>query len=195
MRYSPPDLKSKNTNAEPPHDPRLDLIRAVRLCHPGWETLGRVTLCEGNAAVWPVEIFRGILRPHLESALAAAAASDSQALLAADRALGRALPDATREASCRAGRALLAHFSAPPAEKCWLRHARFAANEETPGHLAVAVAVRAAAFHLAPGAALSSYLLLEARGGMPDGTFPQWVRIVDECLAASGGSTFALRAA
>lgn len=195
MRYSWRDLKPEKTNAEPPHDPRLDLIRAARLCHPGWETLGRVTLSSGNAGIWAADWFGKILRPQLEAALLAAASGDAKALVAADLALDRALPEPGRESSRRTGGALLAQFAAPPAEKCWQRYARFVAGEESPGHLAIALAVRAATFHLAPNAVVSAYLLFEARGGLPDGTFPQWVRIVDECLASGGGSTFALRAA
>lgn len=189
-------MKNEKASPETAHNPHHELLRAIRLCHPGWETPRKLTLAaSGQApAQWREKIWQPVLRPQLEAARAAAATGDLKALSACDRALERELPEKCREASRRPGRALLADYTAPPAEKGWRRYAKLASDDQTPGHLAIAVAVRAAAFHLAPAATLSGYLFLEAQGGLPDGDFPRWVKMIDECLAG-GGNTFALRAA
>lgn len=167
---------------DPAADPHLDLMRAVRLCHPGWDTLGRVTLSANTPAdglSWLAEVFHPVLQPCLDAAFHAASRGDTPAVVGQDLTLDAALPAAAAAASRRAGTTLLEKFPAPPGERLWSRFTRRVAEGSSPGHLAVILSVRAAAFHLPPRLLFASCVFLEARAGMPGHGPTSWMHLVE----------------
>lgn len=171
-------------------DPHGELLRAVRVCHPGWESAGRLTFVPDRSGpgwnTWVAGIFAPLLLPQLRAARLALAAGDASALQACEHALETGLPTAARAASTSAGSALARDFTVPNAEKSWLRYRDLVLAGKTPGHLAVVLALRSSAFHLAPASLTAAYVLLEARGGLPRQTAAVWMEMVDDCLSVKG---------
>lgn len=171
-------------------DPHGELLRAVRVCHPSWESVRRLTFVPDRSAPgwnsWLAGIFTPVLLPQLHAARLALAAGDASALQACERALEAGLPAGARAASAAAGSALARDFTVPNAEKSWLKYRDLVLAEKTPGHLAVVLALRSSAFHLAPASLTAAYVLLEARGGLPRQTPAVWMQMVDDCLLVKG---------
>ena len=188
-----PAITMKKPANPGPQDPHLDLMRAVRLCHPGWDALRGITFSAATVQTppwqnWRTDIFLPVLRPQLEAAHFAAATADWRALTACDRALDDALPAGSAAASRRAGTTLMAAYDPPAAERLWARYRGMVAAGSSPGHLAVALAVRAAAFHFPPLALISAYVFLEARGGLSGRGMLAWVEMLEECLPGDGAA-------
>jgi hypothetical protein len=183
--------ESKPFDAEDLHS---ELLRAVRLCHPDWETAGRLTFRPPglNWTAWRDTIFLPALHPQFTAAFAAFSLGHRRELLQSDVSLDSLLPAPLAEASRRAGRRLLAGYTVPNAEKLWASYRERAIAGETPGHFAVAVAVRAAAFNLPLPLAISALLFLEARGGQPDSLPGEWMEMI---AAAQPKEAAQLRAA
>ncbi len=180
--------------------PQLEVLRVVRLCHPHWESLSRVTYRPQKTdpvwAGWRDEIFLPVVYPALQAMRLSSATGDRQGLMARDRGLDEGLPAEAGARSRRAGHALMKAFPAAPGEKLW-RHFGVAMEEgKTPGHLAAVLAVRAAAFHVAPALLTAAYAYMEARSGLGDSGVTQWMAMSDDCVRASAkqGAT-GLRAA
>jgi len=174
-----------------PQDPHLDLMRAVRFCHPGWDALRQITFSAAADQTppwqnWRTDVFLPVLRPQLEAAHLAAATADWRALVVCDRALDDALPAGVATASRRAGASLMTAYDPPAAERLWARYRGLVAAGNSPGHLAIALAVRAAAFHFPPPALISAYVFLEARGGLSGRGMMAWVEMLEECLPGDG---------
>ncbi len=171
-------------------DPHVELLRAARLCHPDWESAGRLTFRPPitDWAVWRDTIFFPSVLPAFESAFTAFVQGHRKELAASDAALDVALPPELAEASRRAGRRLAAEYTVPNAEKIWMHHRDRVGAGELPGHFAVMLAVRAGAFHLPRGAAVSALLFLEARGGNPDGTARDWAEMIAGAQPRNRGS-------
>ncbi len=171
-------------------DPHGELLRAVRVCHPGWESVRRVTFVPDRSGglwdTWLAGIFTPVLLPQLRAARLALAVGDASALAACEHALDAGLPTDARAASAAAGSALARDFTVPNAEKSWLRYRDLVLAEKTPGHLAVVLALRSSAFHLAPASMTAAYVLLEARGGLPRRDASVWMDMVDDCLSVKG---------
>jgi len=157
-----------------------ELLRAARLCHPDWETAGRLTFRPPlpSWSIWRDTVFRPVLYPAFTAAFAAFTQGHRRELARSDAALNTALPPELAEASRRAGQRLLSGYTVPNAEKLWASYRDRVAAEEAPGHFAVALAVRAAAFHLPQPLAISTLLFLEARGANPDGLPGEWTEMV-----------------
>ncbi|HEY5742335.1 MAG TPA: hypothetical protein VIS99_07320 [Terrimicrobiaceae bacterium] len=181
-------------------DERVELIRSVALCHPGWTSLRCLTFapdlrCSPTWLHWKETVFATIL-PAIEEARFAYTSGDSQALAGCDRAIDSVLSSKLKERSLFAGKTLMEGYSAPKSEKLWLRYTGLVASGEVPGHLAIWCAVRGASFHLSPPAILSAYLFLEARGGLPKGGMEIWMHMVADCLLTrKSDKAFRLRAA
>ena len=182
----PPSIPSEG-------EPLYELVRAVRICHPGWEIAspGTFAVAPGPGLSWRewnVRLFQPVLRPLLEDAYRAARRGQGAGLLACDRQADDALPLAPAAASRRAGMKLLQGHSVPTGERVWWRYAGRVATGMTPGHLAVAVAVRAAAFHLPPALLSAAYLVLEARGARLDEEPGGVLSMVEACLIRETGT-------
>jgi hypothetical protein len=180
---------------------RVDLLRAAGLCHPGWNRLGELTFSPDATSCpawlpWKEEVFATILWPRIAEARSACAAGDLRALADCDRAIDSALPASFRARSSRAGRLLLAHYSAPKSERLWHRYQALISGSEAPGHLATLCTLRGAIFHLSSVAISGAYIFLEARAGLPRGGVDLWVSMVVDCLTTQCGPKLStLRAA
>ena len=109
---------TNGSNAFDNANARVELLRAVGLCHPGWSRLRGLTFSPDSSSCpawlpWKERIFATILWPRIAEARSACAAGDLRALADCDQAIDSALPASFRAASSRAGRFLLAHYSAP----------------------------------------------------------------------------------
>jgi UreF len=167
----------------------IELLRAVVLCHPGWDRLARTTFVPDRRSSpswlkWKERVFAPVLLSGMEGARFASAAGDCQALAICDNAIDCGLPPHLRDASRLAGAALMQGYSAPRSERLWMRYGALLRSGEVPGHLAIVCALRAVAFFLSPGAMVSAYVLLEARAGLPCDEAALWVNMVGDCLAA-----------
>ena len=174
--------QGKNRTSEPFDADGIhrELLRAARLCHPDWETAGRLTfrLPSQNWTIWRDTVFLPVLYPAFAAAFSAFTQSHRRELAQADAALDSALSPSLAEASRRAGQRLLSGYTVPNAEKLWTSYRDRVTAGEAPGHFAVALAVRAAAFHLPQPLALSTLLFLEARGGNPDSLPGEWTEMI-----------------
>ena len=173
------------------HGPHLEVLRVVRLCHPGWEGLTRLTFAPQPMTpswqAWREEVFLPILLPGLRAMHVASATGNRGELIAHDTALDAALPAMLVGRSRRAGQMLVKTFPAPPAEKLWRHFGCLVEADKAPGHLASILAVRAAAFHIAPPLLISAYIYLEARAGLGAGGVDQWLEMTDDCVRVSVG--------
>ena len=180
---------------------RVELLRAVGLCHPGWRGLREVTFSPDSRACpawlqWKEGVFATILWPRIEEARSASALGDLRALADCDRAIDSALPSSFRAPSSLAGRFLLAHYSPPKSERLWPRFHALISSGEAPGHLATLCALRGAIFHLSSIAISGAYIFLEAKAGLPRSGIELWVNMVADCLAPPGSTKISdLRAA
>lgn len=161
----------------------------VRLCHPHWEGLSRLTFQPQKTdpawQAWREQTFLPVLFPALQAMRICCAMGNRADLMARDQAIETALPAELAERSRRAGHLLMKAFPAPPGEKLW-RHYGVSLDEgKTPGHLASVLAVRAAAFHVAPSLLTAAYVYMEARSGLGEKGVAQWMEMSDDCLRAS----------
>jgi hypothetical protein len=180
---------------------RVELLRAVGLCHPGWNRLRGLTFAPDSRSCpawlpWKERIFSTILWPRIAEARSACAAGDLRALADCDQAIDSALPASFRAPSSRAGRFLLAHYSAPKSERLWRRYHALIDSGDAPGHLATLCALRGAIFHLSSIAISGAYIFLEAKAGLPQSGVELWVSMVADCLTTQCGPKISgLRAA
>jgi hypothetical protein len=170
-------------------DSQIELLRAVVLCHPGWDRLAAATFVPDSSSPrswlqWKERVFVPALLSAMERARFAAAAGDCRSLAICDKAIDAALAPDLASASRAAGAALMEKYSPPKTERLWMRYRSLQSLGEVPGHLAVVCAVRAVAFHLSPWAMLSAYVFLEAKAGLPRDGFASWVNMVADCLTA-----------
>lgn len=172
-----------------------ELLRAARLCHPDWETAGRLTFrpSQQTWTLWRDAVFLPCLLPAFRAAYSAFSLGHRRDLAQSDATLDAALPSKLAEASRRSGRRLLAEYTVPNAEKLWTIYRDRVFAGEASGHFAVALAIRAAAFHLPLPLAISTLLFLEARGGNPDALPAEWTEMIATAQPRDGGAQ--LRAA
>lgn len=177
-------------------DPRLELLRAMRSCHPEGLASHRLTFAGGvSTERWLTDIFRPILKPQLEAAWSAWARRDAKGWQAADRAIEEALPLNMAARSREAGGLLAANYTAPAGEKLWTRMVKEIAEGRQPGHLASVMALRGATFSLSPRVTLGCYLLAEARGGWGSEAESQWFDLVDDAMSVPSAAAAAFRVA
>jgi hypothetical protein len=192
---------TNGSNAFDNANARVELLRAVGLCHPGWSRLRGLTFSPDSSSCpawlpWKERIFATILWPRIAEARSACAAGDLRALADCDQAIDSALPASFRAASSRAGRALLAHYSAPKSERLWRRYHALIDSGNAPGHLATLCALRGAIFHLSSVGISGAYIFLEAKAGLPRSGVDLWVSMVVDCLTTQCGPKMSgLRAA
>lgn len=163
-----------------------ELLRTVRLCQPDWEARRRITFTASAVEkpawlAWRDSVFAPML-PVIERARDAAARGALKDLVDCDLALDSLLLTSAAAASREAGHTLAANHGSPTGERLWVRYCERVAEGKTPGHLAVALAVRAAAFHIAPANFLGAYLFLEACGGWKSYDAEKCVALIEDCL-------------
>ncbi len=140
---------------------------------------------------WTEAIFVQALRPSLVVSQEASAAQNFQALLAADAALGAALPQASSSASLSAGRRVLLDFIPPRGAKLLERLRGAAEANDAAGHLATVFAVRANIFHIpsvqASGALLLAECILGAGVALPAVRTAEMIRRATEASRSARG--------
>ena len=192
---------TNGSNAFDNANARGELLRAVGLCHPGWSSLRGLTFSPDSSSCpawlpWKEGIFATNLWPRIAEARSACAAGDLRALADCDQAIDSALSASFRAASSRAGRFLLAHYSAPKSERLWRRYNALIDSGDAPGHLATLCALRGAIFHLSSVGISGAYIFLEAKAGLPRSGVDLWVSMVVDCLTTQCGPKISgLRAA
>ena len=189
------------SNAFDTANARAELLRAVGLCHPGWNRLRGLTFSPDSSSCpawlpWKERVFATILWPRISEARSVCAAGDLRALADCDQAIDSALPEGCRAPSSLAGRLLMARYSAPTSERLWRRYHALIDSGEAPGHLATLCALRGAIFHLSSIAISGAYIFLEAKAGLPRSGVDLWVNMVVDCLTTQCGPKISgLRAA
>ncbi len=153
-----------------PEDEDYELvIRAAELCNPFLDGLSEVTFMPRGplpAALlnWSNTIFHPHLQPLLLKVLMCAAEGGSFEISTLDCALESALPALLRLPSRDAGKRLVRGLLAPRGDRLLERYRVAVLAGNSPGHLAVIHALRAAVFHLPPRVVIASYLVQEGRG-------------------------------
>lgn len=170
-----------------------EVWRAISRCHPRWESAGPLTLVPepGRPEFWRAwrdAIFFPALIPAMETARSSAACGEFDAIAACARRLDGALDTEAAAKSRAAGALLLANFTPPSGERLLRRFAREVAEGKVPGHLAVVIAVRAAAFSLPPAVVSAIYAVLEIRGCEPGISPFALQRILEDCLERPPGN-------
>ena len=150
------------------------VARAAELCNPFLDALGEVTLVlRGPVAAeivnWNTSLFRPLLQPALLEVMIHAAEGGSFEISALDCRLDAALPAILRLQSRTAGKRLVQGLMAPRGDRLIERYRSAVLAGDSPGHLAVIHALRAAVFHLSPQVVIASYLLQEGMGAGLDG--------------------------
>lgn len=155
----------------------LLIVRAAQLCNPFLDALGEVTLMVRGPLTplalsvmnWNANFFRPHLQPLLLKVLECASEGGSFEIMALDCQLDGALPASVRIQSRDAGKRLLEGLLAPRGDRLIERYRTAVLAGNSPGHLAVIHALRAAVFHLPPRVLIASYLMQEGIGaGLDD---------------------------
>jgi len=152
----------------------LLIVRAAQLCNPFLDALGEVTLlARGPVAAfvlnWNANLFRPYLMPLLLKVLEAASEGGSFEITALDCQLDAALTKQLRIQSRDEGKRLVQGLLAPRGDRLIDRYRNAVLVGNSPGHLAVIHALRAAVFHLPPRVLIASYLMQEGIGaGLDD---------------------------
>jgi len=175
---------------------RAEIFRLARICAPSLDQLGKLTF-QGNPSntairrVWRDTVLVPVLAPALESAWLAGKAGFRE-LLAADAALEARLATSMTPGSRAAGRQMAAAFHAPAGETGLLKFREAILRGETPGHMAILFAGRAAVFHFPRPLVLPALVFAEMR----EVRVAELWTLIDDCIApvVQAGST-GLRAA
>ena len=154
----------------------LLIMRAAQLCNPFLDALGEVTLANGpltplaaSVLNWNASIFRPLIQSVLLDVLERAAEGGSFEITTIDCQLDASLPTSVRLQSRDAGKRLVQGLLAPRGDRLIERYRNAVLTGNSPGHLAVIHALRAAVFHLPPRVLIASYLLQEGIGaGLDD---------------------------
>jgi len=150
------------------------IARAAMICNPFLDSVGDVTLVPlGSIAAsvlnWNAAIFTPLLQPALLEVIVRVAEGGSFEIAALDCRLDASLPEKLRLQSRTAGKQLVLGLLAPRGDRMIERYRASVLAGDSPGHLAVIHALRAALFHLPPRLLIASYLFQEGIGaGLDD---------------------------
>lgn len=152
------------------------IVRAAQLCNPFLDALGEVTLVNGpltplpaSVLNWNANLFRPILQPLLLKVMESASEGGSFEIMTLDCQLDAALNKRVRIQSRDEGKRLVQGLLAPRGDRLIERYRNAVLAGNSPGHLAVIHALRAAVFHLPPRVLIASYLMQEGIGaGLDD---------------------------
>lgn len=153
------------------------IMRAAQLCNPFLDALGEVTLkirgpltpLAASVLNWNASIFRPLIQSVLLDVLQRAAEGGSFEITTIDCQLDASLPASVRLQSRDAGKRLVQGLLAPRGDRLIERYRNAVLAGNSPGHLAVIHALRAAVFHLPPRVMIASYLMQEGIGaGLDD---------------------------
>jgi len=150
------------------------VVRAAVLCNPFLDILEEVTLAvrgpmASSLLDWNATLFTPILHPLLLEVLDQTSKGGSFEITALDCRLDAELPASRKFPSRDAGKLLVQGVLAPRGDRMIERYRTAVLAGDSPGHLAVIHALRAAVFHLPPRVTVASYLLQEGIGAGLDG--------------------------
>jgi hypothetical protein len=174
---------------------RTEILRAVKLCAPGLELLGRTTFDadprDSNAvAHWRDAVFLPFLSSAIHEATTAANVGCRE-LLMIDASLDSRLAGPLAQASRASGRIVAAALRAPDSAPALKKFLAAVDDGTTPGHMAVIFAARAGVFHFPARVVAGAFVLLEMRSAPLD---TAWAT-VQACLEALPPANSSLRAA
>ena len=145
--------------------------RAAQLCNPFLDALGEVTLTRdpmisiaASVLNWNASVFRPLLQSVLLDVVARASDGGSFEISTLDCQLDALLPKSLCFQSRDAGKRLVQGLLAPRGDRLIERYRNAVLAGNSPGHLAVIHALRAAVFHLPPRVLIASYLMQEGVG-------------------------------
>lgn len=150
------------------------IVRAAELCNPFLDALGEITLVPrgplaSSVLRWNDSVFRPVIRPLMAEVRREAARGGSFEVSAIDCRLDAALARPLAMQSRDAGRRLIAGLLPPRGDRITQRYRTAVLAGDSPGHLAVMHALRAALFSLPPRVMEGAYLLQEGMGAGLDG--------------------------
>jgi hypothetical protein len=152
----------------------LVIARAAEFCNPFLDALGEVTLMTRGPVAssvlnWNASIFCPLIQPVLLDVLTRASDGGSFEITTLDCRLDASLPATVRLQSRDAGKRVVQGLLAPRGDRLIERYRNAVLAGNSPGHLAVIHALRAAVFHLPPRVLIASYLMQEGIGaGLDD---------------------------
>lgn len=188
-------MSAMNGDGDGTLDVREEISRAARLCAPCHQQFDLLTFRADPAVVesrrrWRDSVFLPLLVPAIRDSLEAARAGCRE-LAAIDRRLDPLLAAPLASASREAGRVLAFSLEAPASERVLGKHIAAVRSGGLPGHLAVLIGARAAAFHTSPGMAVAALAFLEMSGARP---VDLWEAVLD-CVGPVASAASMPRAA
>jgi hypothetical protein len=145
------------------------IARAAELCNPFLHALGEVTFMPRGPVIaailnWNATLLTPLLQPAILEVLARAAEGGSFEIATLDCRVDAAVPLPSRSQSRDAGKSLVQGLHAPRGDRLIERYRSAVMAGDSPGHLVVIHALRAAVFHLPPQLAVAAYLVQEGMG-------------------------------
>jgi len=161
---------------------RAEIFRLVRLCAPNLATLGDITFVgqasdDRQRAQWRDSVFVPVLVPALRNAWTSGTQGFRE-MCAVDAALDAKLVGPLSKNSRAAGRLIASSLHAPAGEQGLEKFLTAIARGESPGHMAVIFAARAAIFHFPKDIVLAGLVFAEMRTARVDEVW----RLIDDCL-------------
>ncbi len=159
-----------------------DVALAWRTCLGGWKPSSNLTMPDYPAwrfwlnSTWPT-LHDAVGRVH-----AAANEADLSAIVEIDRSLNAFFPSSTAGHSAFSGRMFCERFSRIDGDKVWRAWLREADTGNSPAHLAICLAIRAARFHFPPSTAALLLLAVESFGAGLLFYSPQFQTLAAEAL-------------
>ena len=162
---------------------RAEIFRLVRLCAPNLANLGAITFAgmpsdDRQRLHWRDTIFAPVLAPAVRSAWAAGTQGFRE-MCAADATLDAKLAGPLSKTSRATGRLIAASLHAPAGEHGLEKFLAAVSRGESPGHMAVVFAARAAVFHFTKDVVIAGLVFAELRNARID---ELW-RLIDDCLS------------
>jgi len=150
------------------------IVRAAEICNPFLDALGEVTLevrgpVASSVLNWNAAIYRTAIQPVMRDVRHQYSLGGHLEIAGIDCRLEGLLPRNLALQSCTAGKRLIGGLLPPRGDRIVERYRAAVLAGDSPGHLVVIHALRAALFSLSPGVTEGAYLLQEGTGAGLDG--------------------------
>jgi hypothetical protein len=150
------------------------IVRAAEICNPFLDALGEVTLevrgpVASSVLNWNSVIYGPVIVPAMRDVHRKYALGGNLEIAGLDCVLDSRLPRSVALQSRTAGKRLVGDLLPPRGDRVIERYRIAVLAGDSPGHLAVIHALRAALFSLPPGVTEGAYLFQEGMGAGLDG--------------------------
>lgn len=150
------------------------IVRAAELCNPFLDALGEVTLelrgpVASSVVNWNARLFDPVIRPAMADVRREYSLAGNLEIAVIDCRLESFLPKGLSLQSRTEGKRLIGGLLSPRGDRVLERYRAAVVAGDSPGHLAVIHALRAALFSLPPRVMEGAYLLQEGMGACLDG--------------------------